>query len=528
MSMQPQTMLIPLSHLTLSDTPMQIERRKERTQEEISDLADTIVRIGQLQPIIVRPNPFPENIRATDGGPLYEIVAGEGRYLAAKLAGLETIEAKVRELTDEQAEEVQLIENLQRKDLNEMLEAVGFEQLMKRGHTADEIAERVGKSRRTIYARLQLLKLGDKARAAVREGKLDVSIALLIARLDEKLQEDALQDLIEPGYDGRPMSYRQAREFVHREYTFQLDQAGFDPNDTTLVPSAGACSGCPKRSGNQPELFSDIERADVCTDPVCFKSKREAHVQLQLKKAKAAGQKIISGSEAKRLVAWESAQGVDLMSSHVRLEDKSYEDGKYRTFGELVKAAGLQVKPKLLQTPGGKIIEVLEREPLVEQLRDAGALEKHKSYSPPKPQKLDPGRERSKKVNARLFQAIFNKAPVVPRSVAVQEFLKDVFELGGFNFDAVEVCGALGWDDFNLDNPLKELKKLDESDLYRLLYVLQFADDLSEWGQPERMYQAAKRLKIDVKKIETEIDAAAAKKNPTKKAPAKKKASKRK
>src|SRR5690606_10554104 len=94
---------IPLDQLILSSTPMQVERRKQRTKEEIADLAETITRVGQLQPIIVRPNPFPENIKHPEGRDLFEIVAGEGRYLAAQVAGLTEIKAEIHDLTDQQA-----------------------------------------------------------------------------------------------------------------------------------------------------------------------------------------------------------------------------------------------------------------------------------------------------------------------------------------------------------------------------------------------------------------------------------------
>lgn len=513
---------LKLSQLMLSQTPLQQERRRYRTEEDVRSMADTLQSVGQLQPILVRPNPFPENI--TGPLPIFEVVYGEGRVEAAKLLGWDDINAEVRELTDDQVDEIQLIENLARKDLHELVEAEGFEQLMKRGHSADEIAERVGKSRRTVYARLQLLKLGEQARAAMREGKLETSIALLLARFDQESQAEALESVLRPGYNGEAMSFRQARDYLHREFTFQLDQAGFDISDAKLVPAAGPCTTCPKRSGNQPELFEDIERADVCTDRACFRQKREAHVALQIKKAKAQGVKIIKGEEAKNVVAWESDDDVMLRGAYVRLDERSYEDGKCRTFAQLIKESGLQITPKLLQTPGGKVVEVLDRAEVVDQLRKAGALEKHKSASRSAPApKVDPKIEQKKILNRRIFRAIFDKANLSLREAA-DRLAADFMDGNALTSD---VCDALGWDDFNMDRTLKEIEKLSVRDLSRLMAVLPLAEDLSLWGgdSPDLLAEA-KRLKIDVKKIEREI--ADEQKAKSAAAPAKAKASKKK
>lgn len=508
------TKMIPIAQLLLSNTAMQIERRKERTDAEISELAETIARVGQLHAIHVRPNPFPEHITNKDKTPLFEIVAGEGRFLAAKVAGLEELKAEVHNYTDEQAEEVQMIENLQRKNLNELVEAIGFDQLMQRGHTAEAIAEKVGKSKRTVYTRLQLLKLGDDARAALREGKLDASVGLLLARLDEKSQKKALKAVLEPDYRGEVMSYRQAKEFLHRDFTFQLENAGFDTTDATLVPSAGACANCPKRSGSHPELFADIERADVCTDPGCFSSKRDAHTVMLIKKAKADGVKVIAGPEAKKAVAWENDQNVSLMSAYVRPDDKCYKDSKYRTYGQLLKAAqGLlpeQRTPKLLKTPAGKVIEVFDRADVVAKLKKAGVLDTSKStYSPASRSTSKGGTnsnaklETERKLRARVFRAVFEKGPTKMSRKLIEERICDEFDSA--MVDLQELCEALGWDDFNMDQPAKELAKLPEADVYRLLHVMTLTDDLSPYAQATRLMNAAKEAKVDVAKIKKTI-----------------------
>jgi ParB/RepB/Spo0J family partition protein len=287
---------LPIANLQLSRTPAQGERRQHFDKDKLQELAASIKSTGGLiQSIVVRP----VQIIRTEGlnglivaGKTYfspdeaekvahnkfEIVAGERRYLAAKLAGLTEIDCSVRDLTDEQVEEIQLVENLQREDLHELAEAEGYEALQKRGHSIDEMADKVGKSKATIYARMKLLALCKDARKAFYAGKLSASTALLLARLvGEDVQKKAMKEIIEDRRFGDgPMSYREAAEHIHENYMLRLDDAGFPTQDATLVPAAGTCGACPKRTGNQPELFGDIKNADVCTDSACFKTKREA------------------------------------------------------------------------------------------------------------------------------------------------------------------------------------------------------------------------------------------------------------
>lgn len=264
--MSTQVQSIRLANIAVSETGAQAERRKHLDKAKLAELAESIKTVGLLSPIIVR---------IIDG--VFEIVAGERRYLAAKLAGLEHIDASVRDLTDDQVLEVQLVENLQREDLHELAEAEGYEALQKLNHTAEAIADKVGKSKAYVYARMKLLALCKDARKAFYEGKLSASTALLLARIpNDKLQAQALKENTQDRWDG-PMSYRAAAEHIQNNYMLRLSDAGFKTEDPELVPAAGACGACPKRSGNQKELFGDVKGADICTDTVCFAAKRQAH-----------------------------------------------------------------------------------------------------------------------------------------------------------------------------------------------------------------------------------------------------------
>jgi hypothetical protein len=94
------------------------------------------------------------------------------------------------------------------------------------------------------------------------------------------------------------MSVEEAREHIERDYMLRLGEAPFDTTDATLVPKAGACSACPKRTGAQRELFSDVKSADLCTDPPCFKTKVDALWQIRKKEAEKGGKKVLEGKAA--------------------------------------------------------------------------------------------------------------------------------------------------------------------------------------------------------------------------------------
>lgn len=176
---------IPLTKLS----PSPLNHRKHFDKVKMDELTDSVRAQGVIQPIIARPLP---------SGDKFEIVAGERRYRAAKAAQLVDIPAIVRELTDAQALELQVIENNQRVDVHPLEEAEGYEALMScarpdgTAYSADEIAAKVGKSRSYVFGRLKLLQLGKASREAFHEGALDSSRALLLARIPvPELQDKA-------------------------------------------------------------------------------------------------------------------------------------------------------------------------------------------------------------------------------------------------------------------------------------------------------------------------------------------------
>ena len=171
--------------------------RRDFDPEELQALADSIATHGVVQPLTVR---------ELDSG-YYQIVAGERRWRAARMAALREIPAVIIEADDKKVMELALIENLQRQDLNPVEEALGYQTLMgEYGLTQEETAARVGKSRPAVANMLRLLSLCDDVLDMVREGKLSAGHARAIVALkSEKLQKEAAQKIAALG-----LSVRQA------------------------------------------------------------------------------------------------------------------------------------------------------------------------------------------------------------------------------------------------------------------------------------------------------------------------------
>lgn len=299
----------------LADIRISRTNRKRFNQQALQELAANIKEVGVVQPILIRP------VTPTEADPqIYEIVAGERRYRASIIAGLATAPGLLRILNDKQAREIQIFENLQREDPHPMEEAEGFQELMlDGGYNADQLADKLHKSRSYIYGRLKLCALTTDVREKFLNDEIPASTALLLARIPlPTLQIQALEEILKPsGWPLEPMSYRRAAQHVQDRYTLDLGTAKFSLSDSKLLVSAGACSKCPKKTGNQPEVFADIKSADVCTDPGCFAEKRAAHEDRIIFQATKAGIPIFEGDEAssKLQSVWDSNAEFTLAST---------------------------------------------------------------------------------------------------------------------------------------------------------------------------------------------------------------------
>ncbi len=323
-------------------------RTKLGPPEKFKQLCDSVAAKGVLQPITIRP---------AKGAKGYEVIFGNRRFAAAQRGGLETILAVVRDVPDADVLELQVIENAEREDPSPLEEARAFERLVEdHGRTVQQIAERINRTPTYVAQRLKLLKLSKEVREALDGDKVTLAVALLIARVpDPKLQAEALDDILEgKNWDGTPMTADEARKLLEERFLLRLDQAPFDITDATLVPKAGACTACPRRTGQQRELFPDVKSPDLCTDPVCHRSKLDALWKLRVKEAANGGQPVLDGKDG------EEAVNNRYGGKYQRLDAEEWVGNKRKTVRQIL---GKDKPPVFLarDTETGAIAEVVRR-----------------------------------------------------------------------------------------------------------------------------------------------------------------------
>jgi ParB family chromosome partitioning protein len=177
--------------------PNPYQPRKKFSEQELRELAESIKANGLLQPIIVRQISEDK----------YQIVAGERRWRACRIAGLRKIPAIVKDLEDSEMLQLALIENLQREDLNPVEEALAYKQLIEKfGFTQSEIAQIVGKDRATVTNTLRLLSLSEKVLEMLRDGKISEGHARVLLRIDDpRRQEEMAMKIINEGLSVRQL-----------------------------------------------------------------------------------------------------------------------------------------------------------------------------------------------------------------------------------------------------------------------------------------------------------------------------------
>jgi ParB family chromosome partitioning protein len=266
---------LPLDWLVVSPT----NPRKTFDEDAMQELAASIRENGVLQPLLVRPR--------TERS--FEIVFGERRYRGAAMAEKETVPVCIREMTDAQVLEAQLVENLQRQDVHPLHEAQGFAALLRLEepkYSIELIAAKCGKSAGYVTSRLRLTELAPVAVEAFTKDEIGLGHALLLAKLQPQQQEEALTACWQESYanGGRPkrilLPVRHLREWIEHNILLELATAPFSKEDATLVPEAGSCVECPKRTGHNTLLFEGIAaQHDSCSDPACYAAKVDAHVK---------------------------------------------------------------------------------------------------------------------------------------------------------------------------------------------------------------------------------------------------------
>lgn len=359
-------------YFNLADVRISYTNRKRFSQVKLDELAASIKAKGVAQPILIRP------VEPTAEAPeKYEIVAGERRFRASIIAGLVTIPAMLRNLSDVEALELQILENLQRDDPHPLEEAEGYERLMlERNYDVDQLAEKLNKSRSYVYGRLKLCALTTSVREQFLDDKFSAATALLIARIpNPALQVKAAKEVSATNWDGSPLSYRAQRDILRNRFMLDLKNAVFQIKDAALLSDVGSCVECPKRSGNQPDAFEGEKHEHLCTDPDCFAEKTAAHAKKARRMAEERGQTVISGAEAKSIMP--NSYG-KLKGGYANVDETMWVGGTQTSYRKLL---GKQLpKSVMLESPfePGKLITIAkidELEDLVTEVAGSGKTE---------------------------------------------------------------------------------------------------------------------------------------------------------
>lgn len=243
--------------------PSPFNPRKDFAGQKFQELVESIRQKGVIEPIIIRPK------QTKSKEPYYEIVAGERRFRASKAAGLATIPAIVRELTDDEAYDFMLIENLQRQDLSEREEAESFRAYASR-HGADgipELAEKTGIQPGYIRSRIRVLELPAKILKAWDDGKLVFGHLQQLLRLPDK---EALEGKIKWLFQQLQWERGVTVKDLARDIDDDAPALG-----SAFFKAAESCRECPSNSAVQKELFGVETKAARCLNAACFK-KRQA------------------------------------------------------------------------------------------------------------------------------------------------------------------------------------------------------------------------------------------------------------
>ncbi|WP_440068085.1 ParB/RepB/Spo0J family partition protein [Tenacibaculum discolor] len=239
--------------------------RKTFDEKQLVQLSESIKTYGVLQPITVR---------QMNGH--YVIVMGERRYRSSKLASKKTIPCIVKNYENNDVLEVQIIENLQRKDVEPTEEAEAIAYLSEK-YAPIEIAKRLGRTDNFIRQRLKLAGLIDGFKHFVRNGEMTISLGVGVALFEPEEQQMMLETM------GEDFNAHQINRMI-KDQTYDLEKASFDVTDKKLVPKVGSCVECPFNVANQGNLFGEGKM--VCTKAACFETKKSKSFLNLIEKSK--------------------------------------------------------------------------------------------------------------------------------------------------------------------------------------------------------------------------------------------------
>ena len=289
--------------------PSPLNPRRRYDEEALKGLAENIKALGIVHALLARPNVTLNRL---------EVIAGHRRLAAAKLAGIATLPVVVREISDTDALDLMLSENLQREDLNPMEEAEGLKQMLDLRdaagapiYTLDAVAAKLGRTVQHVGHMLRLLRLPKNARQALEDGEIGVWAGNLIAKLPTAALRQQLTNDVLKGWGEGPLSTRELKDHVRRNFVVELRNPPFNLADAKLLPetevegervAGGSCKDCPHNSANMEDSDNKKGSTPLCTNPTCFADKVDANTRDVKARALAAGNIVIEGKKAKELI----------------------------------------------------------------------------------------------------------------------------------------------------------------------------------------------------------------------------------
>src|SRR6202521_4548871 len=476
--------------------------RKRFDEKNLEELAASMKAQGILAPLLVR------ELEESK----YEVVAGARRLRAAKLAELETVPVRVVKLTDAESIEAQVVENLQREDIHPLEESLGFKSLLQLGeptYTIASIAARAGKSEAYVHGRIKLADLISPVAEAFLKDTIAIGHALLIAKLPDSQQQEAFNAAFRGMWTSHGntqvlIPVRELSAWIESNILLQLASAPFDKQDEILVPAAGSCSNCPKRTGFNKLLFADV-RKDSCTSPDCFRAKIDASVRKTLE-TKPQLIQISAG--------WNSREGAPLgRNQYVELEIKK------------PKANGASTKLPANQKPCDKMAEAIvmdggKRGQVVRVCADPACRTHHPNMPSPQQVEKERAEERRRiekeklaittrhRVLATILQRV--SAPLKKADLlTVADYL-----IGHLSYSQVPALAKRHKVEAKKDPATahellaKQVGKYDESELCKLLLEISLLDSAYQRSTTSRddvLMDAAKRYRIDTEKLQKTV-----------------------
>lgn len=309
------------------------DNSRKINKKSVEGLVASIKETGLLQPILVRQYRSHKKKGTPD---YYEVIAGHRRLEAVKQLKMPTIDAILVSVDDKTAKAMQVTENIQRTDLTAFEEAEAIEQLIKLGHDTKQIASMLGRTASVIALRKKLLNLSPKWKKAVKQKPFNVWPVVcfeLIARYEHNTQDQYLKEFKGHRfhYDER-ITEKDIRNYLNSESMVLLN-AGWKLDDETLVPAAGSCKDCTKRSGCQQDIFSGLESdkkikdKDLCLDRECWNTKKQAHIDRQVEDIKAKHGKKVTFVSDEWISVPDKFKGQTLLSRYSYTEVKKKSPG---------------------------------------------------------------------------------------------------------------------------------------------------------------------------------------------------------